>query len=253
MLKKRISAALIVKDDLVVQSFGFSFHLPIGKIIPTVRNLAKWQVDEIIILDISAAIKGEVNLDLIRAASAASDGTPIVYGGGIQNSSGAAKIIQSGAERLIIGTSFIEGKCSPKTIAQTVGAQAIILSLPLIREKDEVFCLNYISGRKSNVNEYRDYFEGLHVSEVLITDVLAVGANKKGFSLSDFCKAQFKNVSQILYGGIAATDVTSLLSGEDVVSVVVGNILHHQELSYWKIKSSLTPSDDSFPRKINVL
>ena len=59
MLKKRISAALIIKDELVVQSFGFSLHLPIGKIVPSVRNLAKWQVDEIIILDISVASRGE--------------------------------------------------------------------------------------------------------------------------------------------------------------------------------------------------
>ena len=152
-----------------------------------------------------------------------------------------------------MGASFIEGNCSAKSIAQAVGAQAIILSLPLIKDKDEVFVLNYISGRMSKVDEYQDYYKDLHVSEVLITDVLAVGSNKKGFSLSDFCKVQFKGVSQILYGGIAATDITSLLSGEDVVSVVVGNILHHQELSYWNIKSSLTPSDDSFPRKINVL
>lgn len=253
MLKKRISAALIVKDDLVVQSFGFSFHLPIGKIVPSVRNLAKWQVDEIIILDISAASRGEVNLDLIRAASAASYGTPIVYGGGIQNSWEAAKIIQNGADRLIVGASFIEGNCSPKSIAKAVGAQAIILSLPLIETKDEVFVLNYISGRKSNVDEYKEYYNDLNVSEVLITDILAVGSNKKGFSLSDYCKEQFKDVSQILYGGIAATDITSLLSSEDVVSVVLGNILHHKELNYWSIKNSLTPSDDSFPRKINVL
>ena len=181
MLKKRISAALIIKDELVVQSFDF-LHLPIGKIVLSVRNLAKWQVNEIIILDISVASRGEVNLDLIRAASAASDGTPIVYGGGIQNSSEAAKIIQNGADRLIVGASFIEGNCSAK-IAQAVGAQAIILSLPLIKDKDEVFVLNYISGRIYKVDEYQDYYKDLHVSEVLITDVLAVGSNKKGCCL----------------------------------------------------------------------
>ena len=71
MLKKRISAAIVVKNGLVVQSFGFSAHLPIGKIFPAVRNLANWKVDEIIILDISAAFKGRVNLDLIKAASEA--------------------------------------------------------------------------------------------------------------------------------------------------------------------------------------
>ena len=54
-------------------------------------------------------------------------------------------------------------------------------------------------------------------------------------------------------GGIASTDITALLEKEDVVSVVIGNRLQHQELSYWAFKHGLTYKDDSFPRKIDVM
>lgn len=253
MLKKRISAALIIKNGLVVQSFGFSSHLPIGKIVPSVRNLANWQVDEIIMLDISAAARGQVDLDLIRAASAASNGTPLIYGGGIQNAQDAAEVIRNGGDRLVVGASFIEGYCSPKSIAEAVGAQAVILSLPLIRDRGEICVLNHISGKIRQICAYQDTYLDENISEVLLTDVVSVGRIDRGFSLSDFCKNQFKGVSQIFYGGVAATDITSLLSVENVVSVVIGNRLQHQELSYWHVKQSLTPPDDSFPRKINVL
>ena len=147
MLKKRISAVLVVKNGLVVQSFGFSTHLPIGKITQSVRNLANWKVDEIIILDISAAARGQVELDLIKAASAASAGTPLIYGGGIHNAQVANKVIRNGADRLVIGASLIDGTCSPQSIAEATGAQAVILSLPLIQNVEGLFVFNYNSLR----------------------------------------------------------------------------------------------------------
>jgi imidazole glycerol phosphate synthase subunit HisF len=253
MLKKRISAVLVVKNGLVVQSFGFSTHLPIGKITQSVRNLANWKVDEIIILDISAAARGQVDLDLIKAASAASAGTPLIYGGGIHNAQVANKVIRNGADRLVIGASLIDGTCSPQSIAEATGAQAVILSLPLIQNVEGLFVFNYNSGTSCKIDAYQDLYLNQSVSEVLLTDVTSVGRLDQGFSLLDACKTQFKGVSQILYGGIAATDITSLLGNNDVASVAIGNKLQHQELSYWHVKQSLTPQHDNFPRKINAL
>ena len=253
MLKKRISAILVVKNRLVVQSLGFSTHLPIGKITQSVHNLANWKVDEIIILDISAAARGQVDLELIKAASAACAGTPLIYGGGIHNTQVANEAIRNGADRLIIGASLIDGTCSPQSIAEAIGAQAVILSLPLIQNGEGLFVFNYNSGISCKIDAYQDLYLDQNVSEVLLTDVTSVGGLDKGFSLSDVCATQFKGVSQILYGGIAATDITSLLANNDVVSVAIGNKLQHQELSYWHIKQSLAPQYDNFPRKINVL
>ena len=52
MLKKRLIACLLIRDNLIVQSVGFKQYFPIGK--PNFSRIyIKVDVDEIILLDIS--------------------------------------------------------------------------------------------------------------------------------------------------------------------------------------------------------
>ena len=53
MLKKRLIACLIIKDNLIVQSQEFKNYFPIGKPNFSIEFVARWDVDEIILLDIS--------------------------------------------------------------------------------------------------------------------------------------------------------------------------------------------------------
>ena len=70
MLKKRITATLVVKDGIVIQSIGFKRYLPIGKPAIAIEYLNSWGIDEIIILDISATSKGGLpDYEMIRNAS----------------------------------------------------------------------------------------------------------------------------------------------------------------------------------------
>ena len=59
MLKNRLIASLLIKDGLIVQSIGFKKYLPIGKPRFPIEFVAKWDVDEIVLLDISATKKGK--------------------------------------------------------------------------------------------------------------------------------------------------------------------------------------------------
>ena len=47
MIKKRIIGSIIIKDEIVVQSFGFSKFLPLGSPKVFVENLDRWGADEI--------------------------------------------------------------------------------------------------------------------------------------------------------------------------------------------------------------
>ena len=55
MLKKRLVACLLIKNGLIVQSIGFKKYLPIGHPKFPLEFVAKWDVDEIVILDIGAS------------------------------------------------------------------------------------------------------------------------------------------------------------------------------------------------------
>ena len=58
MLKKRLTACLLLRDGLIVQSFGFNRYLPIGRPRFPIEFVNKWDVDEIVLLDMSATPKG---------------------------------------------------------------------------------------------------------------------------------------------------------------------------------------------------
>ncbi len=62
MIKKRLVSSIIYKDDSVVQSFNYKTFLPIGSIESSVKNLNRWNADEILILSIERSKK---KLDLI--------------------------------------------------------------------------------------------------------------------------------------------------------------------------------------------
>ena len=70
MLKRRLIANLVIKDNLIVQSFAFNRYLPIGKPRFTLEFLARWDVDEITIFDISASKENRLfNTDILEYIS----------------------------------------------------------------------------------------------------------------------------------------------------------------------------------------
>ena len=67
MLKKRLIASLLIKNGLIVQSFNFDKYLPIGIPRFPIEFVVKWDVDEIIILDMSATPENRSpNLDIVK-------------------------------------------------------------------------------------------------------------------------------------------------------------------------------------------
>ena len=58
MLKKRLIATLLMRDGLIVQSIGFNRYLPIGRPRLPIEFVVKWDVDEIVLLDMSASPQG---------------------------------------------------------------------------------------------------------------------------------------------------------------------------------------------------
>ena len=60
MLKKRLIACLLIRDGLIVQSIKFKKYLPIGYPKFPLEFVNKWDVDEIVLLDMSATNENNV-------------------------------------------------------------------------------------------------------------------------------------------------------------------------------------------------
>ena len=108
MLKKRISASIIVRDGIAVQSFGFNKYLPIGDPLICAKNYDRWGADEILVTDISATLNNSgPDFDLISRIGNSNISTPLIYCGGIRSSSHASRILGFGFERIALTFYFL--------------------------------------------------------------------------------------------------------------------------------------------------
>ena len=133
MLRQRILAAVIVRSGRAVQSFGFRRWLPLGDVTCVVQNLDHWCADGIVVLCTDRKKDGP-NLELLNKLSALDLSTPISYGGGIRNADDALNAVQAGAERLILDQILSNHQGELANIAGAVGKQALIASVPMIKD-----------------------------------------------------------------------------------------------------------------------
>ena len=106
MINSRIIAVIYVIDNKVVLSRNFGNYSFIGSIDIVVSYMNKWEVDEIIILDIKNSIyKKDHLLKILKKISQLCQ-TPLSVGGGINNLKQISKIINSGVEKVVLNSNI---------------------------------------------------------------------------------------------------------------------------------------------------
>ena len=104
MLKTRLIPCIITRGEMVVQSYNFSRYLPIGNIKTAIEFFVNWDVDEIVVIDITASKEDRSpNLDLIDWASSECF-VPLTVGGGIRDTQDIKGLINSGADKVCINS-----------------------------------------------------------------------------------------------------------------------------------------------------
>ena len=232
MRKKRIIASITIKDNLVVQSISYSNFLPLGKLRYFIKNLDRWNVDEILIRDIGANKNNAPNFFVIDEIKNTKCSTPIIYGGGITNLNDAKILFNSGVDRIMIENLFFNNPQECLKIINSIGSQSVILSLSMMGMK----IINYKD--KSEILNI-DYSLLFKASEVLINDVINDGV-RNGFDIKILNK--FKNLvpNLICYGGISSINLAKkILKKNNVSAISIGNFLNFSEHYYQNFKKKL--------------
>ncbi|MDB9992259.1 HisA/HisF-related TIM barrel protein [Amylibacter sp.] len=251
MIKKRIAAAVVVKNNRVVQSFSFFKYLPLGSVNVVVQNLDRWSVDDIIVLNIDRTAFGlGPNIEVINKISSIPISTPLTYGGGISSVNEALAVINAGAERIILDNVFINKPHLIKKISEAIGSQAIILSIPFRIIDGSFYHFDYVTKKSLKID-----FKKIKQFENLVSELLLIDVESEGYTGS-YNYQIIKNFSDlsfglICYGGVGLGPLGSKLLNEDAVnSIVYGNILSYGELFFQKVKKSLNKSKHNIRRSI---
>ena len=241
MIKKRLISSIICKDNLVVQSFNYKYFLPLGSIESSIKNFNRWQADEILILSIDRFKKKlGPNLELLDKIKNLNIETPIIYGGGISTVSEAKKVLELGADRIVLESIINENFKIFSKICEHVGSQSVILSLPLnINAKNDLSFYDYKSNQQKEISEnFKKAITKNLISEILVTDYKNQGM-MKGFNINILKKIKFKK-NLILSGGInKKIDFENIFKDKRVAACAVGNNLNYKEQRVQKIKSEL--------------
>lgn len=242
MLKKRLVAVVLVKNSWCVQSFGYKRYLPLGKPECLVVNFDRWGADEILVQVIERSVNGSgPDFVLLEQLGKLGLRTPLIYGGGIRSVADGVKLIQLGADRIIIDTLLHDDFKTIRELSRHLGAQALIASLPLAWHDGKLVWFDYRYKTFTFISdEVVDLIQSGIVSEIMISDCEHEGM-VGGFELKLIEKFPFKEKSIIAFGGISKPDqMKVILQYPAVAAVAVGNFLSYREHAIQYYKTLLT-------------
>ena len=242
MLRKRLLGTVIVRKGWAVQSFGYRHWLPLGKPECLVQNLDRWGADGIVVLATDRGNQGP-DLALIERLGSLGLSTPLTYGGGLRNQTDACDAVRAGAERLVLDSVLYENSAAVEAMAQSVGVQALVAALPLVRNRDG-HVQHWLHLKHEMVplsNTISALLNKEAVSEMLIIDVGGEG-KAQGFE-TNLLEAvdSIENLPILAFGGLSTPDqIRQLLNLPRVAGVLIGNSLNYNEHGISRLKASLT-------------
>lgn len=119
----------MLKDNVLVKSIRFKDHKYIGDPINAVRIFNGFNADELVFLDIEASKKKRlVSLDFVKNVGEEAS-MPFAVGGGIRSLEDIRKIINAGAEKVIINTYASENPGFIYQASATFGSSTICVCI----------------------------------------------------------------------------------------------------------------------------
>jgi cyclase len=235
MLKKRIIASLLLKDGLVVQSIDFHKYLPIGKPAIAVEFLNRWGIDEIAVIDITATKNNrEPNYKLIEELSTKCY-VPLAVGGGITKTEQIQKLLNAGADKIIINHSFLTNPNLVTEASQVYGNQCVIVSVDILKMPDGSYKVYDYSTKQIIDTPFLEVVkraEDLQAGEILINAVHKDGSYT-GYDIELMQQiGVLSNIPIIAMGGAKnAYDFTKIFAETTVSAAAAGNFFHFTEHS----------------------
>ncbi|MDC0649523.1 HisA/HisF-related TIM barrel protein [Alphaproteobacteria bacterium] len=255
MLKSRLIPVLFLRNGWMVRSESFSTHQFIGNPMLHVERMVQWDVDELIILNISN--EGETQFSHGRmdyngsciedmssfiANAATACRIPLAFGGRLRSEKDIENVILSGSDKVVLNTMLFDNKPLVSSSIETFGSQAIIASVDY-RYIEGVPLVFRDSGTKNtgiDVVEWCLKCQGLGVGEIFLNSIDKDGI-ADGYDIETIIKVEEKlNIPLIACGGAGnKRDFLKCFEQTKISGVAAGNIFHFTENAYPLAKNYL--------------
>lgn len=205
MLRPRVIPCLLLDGESLVKTVQFSHPRYVGDPLNVVRIFNEKEVDELIILDITASTKQqEPNYRLIEEI-ATECFMPLCYGGGIQTIDHAKRLFSLGVEKICLQSSVLNNLNRIREFSDYFGSQSIVLSIDICKNWLGVKKLYASSLKKALPNPWEDFITDsvkAGIGEIVLNTVYCDGT-MKGMDLDLIAKAsKLVDIPIIALGGV---------------------------------------------------
>jgi cyclase len=129
VLKTRIMPTLLYKDTTLVKGVGFDSWRRVGGAMQAIKVYNLREVDELIFLDITATRDGR-QPDFVLIDDLADECfMPLAVGGGIKVVDDVRRLLQVGADKVVVNTAMVDRSGLIREIADRFGSQCVVASI----------------------------------------------------------------------------------------------------------------------------
>lgn len=129
MLKARIIPVLLIRDGNLVKGIGFDSWRVVGHPLQAAKIHEARDVDELILLDISATPNGRlIDLELVREITQDCF-MPLTVGGGVRTLEDIGVLLRAGADKVSVKTQIMKEPNFLRRASEKYGSQCLVASI----------------------------------------------------------------------------------------------------------------------------
>jgi cyclase len=243
MLKTRVIPTLLWKDYGLVKGVGFDSWRGVGAVMPAIKVYQLRDVDELILLDISAFTAGrELDYEAIEGFAEACR-VPLTVGGGVTEIAMIRRLLQAGADKVAINSAAYQNLDLIATAAAKFGSQCIVSSIDARRTNSDNYECFSASGSQATGKEAGSWAKQLQCTgagEILITSIEQDGT-MEGYDLELVrIVADAVTIPIIAAGGAGKVQhFSAAITAGNASAVAAASIFHFTECTPAAVKQHL--------------
>ena len=174
MLKTRVMPCLLVSDGRLVKTVKFKNPAYIGDPVNAIKIYNEKEVDELILLDITATIEGRKPDFSFLSQITDECFMPLAYGGGICDLEDIKRIFGLGIEKVAINSYAVQHPDIIEKAAVIFGSQSVVLSMDVKKNlfgKYGVYCRGGRTGTPHDPIDWALWMERLGAGEILLNAI----------------------------------------------------------------------------------
>jgi len=233
MLKIRVIPTLLWKGPGLVKGVGFDSWRRIGTLMPAIKVYNARDVDELILLDITAT-RDQREPDYATIEELAAECfVPLTVGGGVHSVEVVRRLLRAGADKVAVNTASFSDPDFVRRASDMFGAQCIVASIDARRATDGRYLCHSHSGTMETdrtVERHSRWLEEQGAGEILVTSIERDGT-MAGYDL-DLIRAVTSSVRipVIASGGAGRLDdFVEVVRDADASAVAAASLFHFTE------------------------